>query len=137
MCNAFTGPSQEKEVSRPQTPHRVLVVDDEPHIREAVNEILGLAGIEVLEAADGASGVRRFIEHRPAIGLIVLDLSMPGISGEETLSALRAVDNQIPIVITSGRCQQDLSAEVDAMASDFLQKPFAMQALLDMMERYL
>jgi two-component system cell cycle sensor histidine kinase/response regulator CckA len=99
----------------------VLVVDDERAIRRSVRAILEHAGYRVLEAADGQEGLTVFDRHREAIALVLLDLTMPGMSGPETFVAIRE-RSKVPIVLTSG-----FSARHDAVierASAFLQKPY-------------
>jgi PAS domain S-box-containing protein len=99
----------------------VLVVDDERAIRRSVRAILEHAGHAVLEASDGQEGLTVFDQHRDTIVLVLLDLTMPGMSGPETFVALRE-RSAVPIVLTSG-----FSARHDAIierASAFLQKPY-------------
>jgi CheY-like chemotaxis protein len=86
-----------------------------------VRAILEHAGHAVLEASDGQEGLTVFDQHRDTIVLVLLDLTMPGMSGPETFVALRE-RSAVPIVLTSG-----FSARHDAIierASAFLQKPY-------------
>ena len=134
MCDIKEGSDPKPMQPRPR---RVLIIDDEPHIREAVYDILDLAGVETVQAATGASALQRFSERPSDFGLIFLDLSMPGMSGEDTLAALRLVDDQIPIIITSGHPPGDLSPDVAKATHGFLQKPFSINGLISLTESYL
>ena len=66
----------------------VLVIDDEPVVRQMVGEVLTHEGFVVLDAEDGASGIALFRDHRERVDVVLLDLSMPGLSGEETFGRL-------------------------------------------------
>jgi PAS domain S-box-containing protein len=112
----------------------ILVVDDERAIRCSVRAILEHAGYQVLEAADGQEGLTIFERHRDAIALVLLDLTMPGMSGPETFAAIRE-RGDVPIVLTSG-----FSARHDAIierASAFLQKPYTADDLERMLANVL
>ena len=71
-----------KETRRPSL---VLLIDDEEPVRTAVRDMLDLEDIRVLSAANGQAGITLFQERQDDIDLVLLDLSMPGISGEEAL----------------------------------------------------
>ncbi len=105
----------------------ILVVDDEPGVRTTLSAILRHVGFSILLACDGTEGLALFERHRDEISLVLLDLTMPGLSGPETFAALRARDATLPIVLTSG-----FSARHDAIierASAFLQKPYTADEL--------
>jgi two-component system cell cycle sensor histidine kinase/response regulator CckA len=80
----------------------ILLIDDEPLVRSALSAVLDLAGYEVLEAPDGATGVAVFEARRHELAAVILDRSMPGMSGVEALALMRAVDAQMPIILLSG-----------------------------------
>ena len=116
----------------------VLVIDDDEAIRLAVHDILETIGIPVLAAEGGGTGLKLFGAHRREIGLIILDYSMPGLTGEQTLSRLRAIDSEIPIVISTGYSASELRSWDDAKSiQEFLPKPYRMSDLIDMVTRYL
>ena len=68
----------------------ILIIDDERPVREAVSDILEIEGIPVKTAANGSIGVQLYAQNPAAYKLIILDLSMPGLSGEETLQEVKA-----------------------------------------------
>ncbi len=121
-----------------QSSGTVLLVDDDELLRRSSARALIRIGCQVLEAADGVEAVEVFRQHRDRIGLVLCDLTMPHLDGWETLSALRQLSPQIPVILTSGY------DEAHAMADDrkerpqaFLAKPFGAQALRNAIERAL
>jgi len=109
----------------------VLVADDDDGAREIQQEILTRAGFQVLTARDGGEAVECFRAHADSIRLVLLDRTMPGISGEESLDAIRGISAQVPIVLVSGYSRETAPArlEEDALCA-FLQKPFLPETLL-------
>ncbi len=110
----------------------ILVVDDESMLRSLASRALRKAGFEVLEAADGSQAWKIFQERGDRISAIVLDMTMPGMSGQEVLTAIRRVDTLMPVVLTSGYDSQDTAATRAADTRvQFLQKPYAPRDLVD------
>ncbi|MHC1743126.1 MAG: PAS domain-containing protein [Syntrophobacteraceae bacterium] len=104
----------------------VLVVDDEPIIRSMTERMLTRKlGYEVITAKDGSEAVAIFRERREDIRMVLLDLSMPGMNGWETLAALRALRPDIPVVLASGHDEARVmqSAHSDRPQA-FLHKPY-------------
>jgi len=109
----------------------VLVVEDEPSIRELVTDILRAEGYDVVEAQDGMEAVRVLDQHRPQAGglaLMVLGMMMPGMDGLGVLGHLCAVGVCLPVVAMSAS-RSLLAAAVAAGASAVLYKPFDLNAL--------
>lgn len=108
----------------------ILVIDDEPFIRELVKEILTSRGFEVYTAESGIEGLKVFKEKREEIGLIILDLVMPGMDGYETFSRLKGIDDDIKVVIITGYApiREDRISEGEVIA--IVKKPFTAQELL-------
>jgi CheY-like chemotaxis protein len=80
----------------------ILLVDDEPMVRDLGTEILRGYGYKVVEAADGLEALEIFRHKRAEIDLVILDLLMPKLSGKETLARLRQLDSTLKILICSG-----------------------------------
>lgn len=109
----------------------VLVIDDEAAIREVVADILTNEGIATVTAAGGAEGIALFGEQQVMIGLVLLDLKMPGMSGEETLCELRRIDPTIPVLLSSGYTETEISHHLQSTEKLlFLQKPYDISQLL-------
>jgi two-component system OmpR family response regulator len=109
----------------------VLVVDDDPHIREVMRFALEHAGYRVAEAADGHAALRAFEEVRPA--LVVLDIMMPEMDGTEVCRALRARGPAayVPIVFVSSRDDEiDRVVGLELGGDDYLGKPFSPRELV-------
>jgi two-component system KDP operon response regulator KdpE len=112
----------------PERPVRVLVIDDEEQIRRAVKSVLQVRHYEVDLAETGEQGLEMAAERTPEV--VVLDLTLPGISGLETCERLRDW-YQGPIIILSVRnADADKIAALDLGADDYLTKPFSTGELL-------
>jgi two-component system, NtrC family, nitrogen regulation response regulator NtrX len=102
--------------------HRVLVVDDEKGIREALRQLLEYEEIEVQTSASGADAVKLYPEFRPH--LVFLDVKMQGRDGLATLRDLRALDRRAQVVMISGHGTVQTAVEATQLgAYDFLEKP--------------
>lgn len=112
-----------------ESPRRILVVDDEPLIRETLVRALESAGYPTDSAADGAAGLRAALTGR--YDLVILDLMLPGPDGRAVLTKLRQERPDKPVLVMS--CMADVTTKVDLLdlgAEDFLAKPFALDELL-------
>jgi CheY-like chemotaxis protein len=116
----------------------VLMIDDEASVREAAVDILALENVFVFTAANGADGIALYQEKMEAIDLILLDLSMPGLSGHETFRALRQIDPQVKIILSSGYSEEEVYRQFAGEdVTDFLAKPFQLATLIQKAQRYL
>jgi len=107
---------------------KILVVDDEPDIRALLVELLGRAGFDVDEAAEGRSALRRLYESPPA--LVILDISMPEMNGYETLERIRDLSD-VPVLLLTARTQElEKVRGLSSGADDYVVKPFGRQELL-------
>ncbi|MFZ0545488.1 MAG: response regulator [Candidatus Promineifilaceae bacterium] len=139
--------SQPRLSAVPETPNRdtaekkdflILVIDDEEPVREAVTDILELEHIQVLTAADGQTGIDIFKANAAEIDLVLLDLSMPGLSGVETLQQLRKIDPSARILLSSGYDKQDAYHHIGTVEpTGFIQKPYSAALLMDTLWKYL
>lgn len=102
---------------------RVLVVDDEPHIRAVLRGYLEADGFAVSEAADGEAALRRLREDAP--DLVLLDVMMPGIDGLEVLRQLRAFSDVYVILVTARAEEVDKLVGLGVGADDYVTKPFS------------
>lgn len=108
---------------------RILVVDDEPHIVSLVTRSLNADGYETVVAEDGAEALERAME--PDISLVVLDVGLPSMDGFEVLRHLRDRGNGVPVIMLTARSgTSDTIEGLDAGASDYMSKPFAVAELL-------
>jgi two-component system, OmpR family, KDP operon response regulator KdpE len=106
----------------------ILIVDDDPGIRDSLCGELRAAGYDAITAADGKAGLAAFRVHLP--DLMITDLAMPGADGFTLISAIRAF-SQTPIVVISVRgADADKIRALDLGADDFVTKPFSLAELL-------
>jgi two-component system KDP operon response regulator KdpE len=116
-------------------PPRILVVDDDPHILRAVRTNLKVRGYEVMTAPNGETALD--VLGADAIDLILLDLSLPGMDGQDVIGRVRAWSS-VPIVVLSVREQQSEKVRaLDAGADDYVTKPFGVDELLARMKAVL
>lgn len=111
---------------------QILVVDDDPQIRESLRKVLRAEGYEVALAANGQEGIGRFNAER--IDLLVLDLNLPGNSGWDIFGTLTSLDPFLPIIIITGRQnQQELAAGVGALMQKPLNVPRLLQTITELL----
>ncbi len=103
----------------------VLMIEDEEHIRIVFRDAMFDEGVLVVGVASGEDGVSFYREHHGEISLVVLDLSLPGISGEQTFEQLKAIDPKVKVVISSGFPEEDVTKKFDGSGVvGYLQKPY-------------
>jgi two-component system response regulator MprA len=107
----------------------ILVVDDEPAVRDALERALRSSGYAVATAGDGEEGLDRMASESP--DLVVLDILMPRLDGLEACRRLRASGDRTPVLMLTARdAVGDRVEGLDAGADDYLVKPFALEELL-------
>jgi two-component system response regulator MprA len=108
---------------------RVLVVDDEPDVRDALEQALELEGNRVTTAIDGLDALKRL--DGGEFEAIVLDVLMPNLDGFEVCRRVRTAGNRTPILVLTARdSEEDIIRGLDLGADDYLVKPFALGELL-------
>lgn len=116
----------------------VLVIDDEKQVQEAIRDILELIDLNVMTAADGEQGIDLFKSAQADVKLMMLDMSMPGLSSEETFQTIRKLAPTLPILITSGIAQSEVPEQMNAdQHSEFLQKPFSLDRIIERVQFHL
>ncbi|MDQ4084386.1 MAG: response regulator transcription factor [Actinomycetota bacterium] len=108
---------------------RILVVDDDPAVRDSLRRSLSFNGYDVDVAGDGAEALAQIGARQP--DALVIDVMMPRLDGLDTTRALRSAGNDLPIlVLTAREAVADRVDGLDAGADDYLTKPFALEELL-------
>lgn len=145
-------PISSKQINQPQpeiqenhpalTPQKitqsVLIIDDEEDVRQTLTNILETEGIPIFEADDGLAGLEIYKQHRDKIALVILDLSMPNMNGAEVFERLRAENEQVPIMLSSGYSESEATRPfIGQGLADFLQKPYTATSLLTKIKPYL
>jgi two-component system response regulator MprA len=107
---------------------QVLVVDDDPQLREALTRALELDNYRVSTASNGMKALEAVSQHRPDV--MVLDVMMPYVGGLDVCRTLRSKKDRLPILVLTARDEVgDRVAGLDAGADDYLTKPFALEEL--------
>ncbi|MFM5951976.1 MAG: response regulator transcription factor [Micrococcales bacterium] len=114
---------------------RVLVVEDEQSLREPLVYMLEKEGYEVLEAADGNVAIELFRANNP--DLVLLDLMMPGMSGNEVCRVIRQTSNVPVIMLTAKDSEIDKVVGLEIGADDYVTKPYSTRELLARMKAVL
>ena len=116
----------------------VLLVEDEPSVRQTVTLALKRLGFPVLTATDGVEAVEVFRQHQAEICLVLSDLTMPRMGGWETLAALRQLAPGLPVILASGYHEaQVMAGEHAEMPQAFLGKPYTVQVLRETLSQVL
>ena len=121
-------------VGRSDLAGTVLVIDDDPAARAITNRLLTREGYRVIEAADGATGLRMAKEHRPKV--ITLDILMPGMDGWAVLSALKADAELATIPVILQTILEDRNLGFSLGAAEYLTKPIDRKRLAALVKRY-
>ena len=115
---------------------RVLVVDDEETVRSTASRMLSTLGFEVLVAMDGMTALEIFAEEREKIVLVILDLTMPQMSGEIVLRALRELSPKVRVLLMSGYNEPEVTERFAGQdIGGFVPKPFSLEALRDQLQQ--
>ncbi len=108
-----------------------LVIDDERAVLNVVEGVLSRSGVRVLTAEDGRRGVEIFREHADVISVVILDLQMPVMGGEQALPLLHEINPEVPVILSSGFDQSEVTRKFSRVKpASFLQKPFTAQRLI-------
>ena len=117
-------------ISPRQYSGKVLVIDDEATVRETTAGLLATFGFTVITAANGSSGIVHFCAGPANFVLVLLDLTMPGLTGDDTLATLRTIAPDVRVLLVSGFSDSARAARLAATGPvGFLQKPFTREAL--------
>jgi DNA-binding NtrC family response regulator len=111
---------------------RLLIIDDEPALLDLLRRYLGRQGYEVETCPTPGEALARFRADRERFSLVITDLSMPEMDGEELIRKLRELHPALPAIITSGYPYQPQGTGVG-----FLQKPFLPKTLMEQVEKAL
>lgn len=121
-----------------QLASQVMIIDDEYTVTEVVSDLLELEGIQTITSNDGSTAVEMYRRQQANIGLVILDLTMPGMSGREVFQALREIDPNVNVLVSSGYGRKEVSRHItpDALAG-IIQKPFDVYTLVSEIRSHL
>ena len=140
MLSRLSGPEPSHHERRPVTgytgaPKNLLVIDDDATHRGLISDLLSPLGFVLAEAPDGETGMQLARHFSP--DLILLDISMPGMNGWETVQHLRRQGYPGPVIMLSANARENHPDVPDGMHNDYLTKPLKLNALLDSLARHL
>jgi CheY-like chemotaxis protein len=116
----------------------ILLVDNEPTIRAILRQGMEAAGFKVLEAGDGVEGFNAFVRHRSSISLVLLDLTMPRMGGDEVFQEIHKLAPEMPVVLMSGYSEQEATSALASRGlAGFLAKPCSVKDALAVINRAL
>ncbi len=107
---------------------RIMVVDDDPQIRRVLRTALVAQGYEVVDARNGEEALETLRDEK--VDLVILDMNMPGMSGQETCRLMRSSSDIVIIMLTVRDAESDKVEALDAGADDYMTKPFSSPELL-------
>ncbi len=116
----------------------VLIADDESSVREVGREFLETLGFSVYTAEDGPQALQVFRAHAAEVVCVILDLTMPHMSGEETFRELRRIRPEVPVIMSSGYNEQEITQRFAGKGlAGFIQKPYRLEDLKAMLRNVL
>lgn len=124
--------SQAPSRSNADVPVTLLLVDDDPLVRQSTADVLTHLRYRVLQAGDGVEGLEVFRKHRDQIRCVLCDLTLPRMDGWKTLTAMRQLAPRIPVILTSGYTEAEaMEGNHPQLPQSFLGKPYDVAALLE------
>ena len=115
---------------------KILVIDDEPSIRDLLNTLLRRKGYAVVLAESGQKGLELFRREHPDV--IVLDLKMPGMDGLTVLQEIRKLNPKQPVIVLTGAGTAEVEQQVRALGvTEYVEKEFSLDRLGDSLKRIL
>ncbi|MGB1249359.1 MAG: response regulator [Candidatus Promineifilaceae bacterium] len=121
----------EPHFREPELMHTILVIDDEVDIVTTVADMLEIKGINTIQATRGKDALRIYQQQQSEISLVLLDLMMPGMNGEEVFQNLRSINPDVKVVLSSGYSEAEATRHfIGQGLADFIQKPYDFQTLV-------
>ncbi|MDQ6995873.1 MAG: response regulator [Mariprofundus sp.] len=116
----------------------ILIVDDEPVIREIAHAILEDVGFDIIEAVDGKQAVELYRQHQSDISAVLLDMTMPKMDGKACFVELRKINPDVRVLLSSGYSEQDITELFAGLdLAGFIQKPYLPESLQQQMDEIL
>ena len=131
VARTASAPSSERTFSN----GTALVVEDENNLRTAVSKSLRKRGLSVIEASDGNAAIHLF-KATPCIDLVLLDMTLPGMSGTEVLAELRKIRPDVKVILTTAYSREMAMSTVgEQCISEFIRKPYLISDLFAMLHK--
>ena len=110
-------------------PETILLVDDEPFILDVAEKMIGKMGYTVIRACCGEEALELVKNSSSSIDLVILDMIMPDICGDEVFDRLKKISPEIKVLLASGNSKEDAAETINKGCDGFIQKPFSMGTL--------
>jgi two-component system, cell cycle sensor histidine kinase and response regulator CckA len=134
----LTKPEEEEIQSAPSTTTTILIIDDEAGIADMAREVLESESFSVLVELNPIVGIEIYKQHQNDIGLVLLDLTMPEMSGKEVMELLQEINPDLKIIISSGYTESEVKQKIGkSRPCGFIQKPYPLESLLSMVKKLL
>lgn len=132
VCTEAPGDKELSEKEDMKGTGTILIIEDEPDVRELTSDVLKRLGYSVVAARDGKEGIKFYREMKGEIALVVLDMIMPMMNGSEVFQVLKTIDPEVRVMLVSGYSSEGFSG-IDGLlksgAKGFVQKPFTQKTL--------
>ncbi len=115
----------------------IMIIDDETSVRNVLNIYLSKLGYKIITAKDGHEGINKFKELKEKVDLILLDITLPEMSGEDLFQELKRINPKVKILISSGHTIEDIPKGILSEADGFLNKPYNRTTLVKEMLKVL
>jgi two-component system cell cycle sensor histidine kinase/response regulator CckA len=118
------------------TPGTILLVEDEDEIRSLMSGILTASGYTVIEANNGDNAIEQYVRLRDSISVVLTDLSLPKVNGQQVLETIRNVNPSARVVVCSGYLDEKRKSELMRLGvTEMLDKPYSVNKLLEVVGR--
>ncbi len=139
-CTKDAGIEESEEIQDMRGAGTILIIDDEDDIRDLSVDMLEPLGYKVLLAENGSKGINMLREHKEDVSLVILDMIMPKMSGNEVFQALRTIKPDLKVLLCSGYSHEGF-AGIDKLlengAAGFVQKPFTLKVITESIKKIL
>ncbi|MDO8444936.1 MAG: response regulator [Deltaproteobacteria bacterium] len=131
-------PKAQKGVKDLKRSGTILLIDDEEEIASVTKMMLEFNGFSVLTAMDGQKGVELFSKHVDKINLVLMDLTMPNMNGEEAFREMKQIRNDVRVILVSGHNEEEIKNRFYGEGfAGFFYKPYGMPDLMDKIQEAL
>lgn len=114
----------------------VLIVEDEHLMRRLLGKVVAGRGTAVLLAADGAEAIEMYTRHKDEIGVVLLDLGLPKVSGLDVFNKMKEQDPDVRVVVASGYMEPGVKSKMQqAGVKHFIEKPYMLDNVLQTLQR--
>jgi len=136
--STITPPTSATEQTHWQGSGTILIVDDEETIRETASAMLEEMGFNIVTATDGLEGVELYRQHQQKIVAVLMDMTMPNLDGAGCFHALKQINPQVKVILSSGYNEQDSTQKFDSQGlAGFIQKPYWPESLENTLRKVL